>query len=201
MMQSSLVIGITGGSGSGKSAVSQIAKSLGFTIIDADKTAHEIILKGEDAYFEIIENFGDVLLPDGEINRKKLGNIVFSDKSKLELLNGITHSKIIEKIKSSLMTGKYIIDAPLLFECGLDSLCDKTVAVVADSDIRIERIVKRSNVSYEYAKGIIKNQPKDDFYIEKADAVIYNNSSLTVLENEVLGMFREFIDESNKKTD
>ena len=138
------ILGVTGGTGSGKSTVCEYLKEKGAKIIDADIVAREIVMKGKPALFEIEEAFGsDVLFSDGSLDRKKLGKIVFASSEKLNILNGITHKYIIEEIKNRVSESDenlVIIDAALLFETELFKLCHKTVAVTADKKEREKRI-------------------------------------------------------------
>lgn len=176
-----MIIGLTGGSGSGKTTVGRAAADLGFYVIDADKIGHEILLKGNKAYNETVNAFGsEILAPDGEIDRKKLGGIVFSDKEKLKLLNDITHEKItkaIEKLIKICENKKVIIDAAVLFESGMDKKCDYVIAVVSSAEERTRRICHRDGISPEAADNRIKSQQSDDFYSSKADRIIINNGN------------------------
>lgn len=176
-----MVIGITGGSGSGKSVFCKEAQRHGFHLIDADKIGHEILLKGNSAHDEVVGFFGKIILSkNDEIDRKKLGEIVFSDKDKLEVLNKITHFRISEKIDDIINNNQdknILIDAALLFESGMDKKCDKVISVLAPKDIRVKRIMERDNINYEKALLRIDSQSSDEFYRSKANFVLYNDGS------------------------
>lgn len=158
-----VVIGITGGSGSGKTYICTALKKLGYTIIDADVIAREVVMPGKPCLAEIVSAFGkEVLCGDGGLNRKALANIVFSQADKLALLNKITHRYITERIRSLLSSdaGKYIIDAPLLYESKLDLICDVVIGVTAEREIRLARIRSRDNLTNEEAVKRLDAQKK-----------------------------------------
>ena len=179
------VIGLTGGSGAGKSAVSEFLKEKGATVIDADAISREITKEGGIALPEIDKAFPGVI-EDGVLDRKALGRIVFADSFKLSLLNEITHKHIKklteEKIKKA--DGLIVLDAPLLFEAGEDVLCDKIVFVTADEEVRIKRIMKRDALSYPDAKMRIDARNLSPI-MEKCDFVIENNGEILTIEKEI----------------
>lgn len=176
------VIGITGPIGSGKSYVGDIFEEYGFARIDTDKVYHGLISKYTDTVKELKNEFGkEIVRDDGSVDRKKLGEIVFSDKEKLLRLNKITHkyvhietTRLIEEYRAKSYRA-VIVEVPLMFESGFDKMCDEVVCVVADDDVRTERIVKRNGISEKDAKNRIKNQKDNNFYIEKSTIVVYNN--------------------------
>lgn len=179
-----MIIGLTGGSGSGKSTVAEILKQHNMLIIDCDKIAHEIILKGNDAYIELINIFGENILDSSkQIDRKKLGNIVFKDKGKLNLLNECTHKHIVNKVKEIIKENlnnkdinAIVIDAPLLIEANLHTIVDEVWAVYADTDIRIQRLIKRDNITLEQAKERLQSQMSWVEMVTYVDTIIYNNN-------------------------
>ena len=187
------VIGLTGGTGSGKSVVSKSLAAAGAVIVDADKIAHEIILKGEPAYQEIIEYYGTGILDEeGNIIRKKLGEIVFNDKEKLAFLNQCTHKYITAEVKRQIAEAKeegtataIIVDAPLLLEAKLETVCDVVWVVYADPEVRAQRVMARDGITYELAQARIANQKSWDEYKQAADAVIDNSKDLPYLENQL----------------
>ena len=179
------IIGLTGGTGSGKGFVSERLKARKAYVFDADAVAHEIIEKGRPAYKEIVDYFGNEILDeDGNIFRRKLGNIVFSDKDKLAFLNSCTHKyinmeimRIIEEVKPQTnVYSAIIIDAPLLAEAGLVDICDDIWVVYADSEVRVKRIMERDSISEEQARNRIASQRSWEEYKELG-AVIIDNSS------------------------
>lgn len=194
MMQNKKIVGITGGSGCGKSHMSGLLRSRGIPVIDCDLVSREIMVKGEPCYLEVLAEFGDVILqPDGEINRKNLGEIVFSDPEKLEKLNKITHKHIladiynkIEKEDSNIIG----LDGAVLIESGIE--CDFLVGVLADKELRIQRIMARDSLSKESAKRRIEAQKQDSFYIENCDFVVYNNGN----EYDIDDLIKRIADET-----
>jgi len=188
------VIGLTGGIASGKSTVTALLKEKGAAIIDADKIAREIMSKGEPAWFEVLNYFGDEILNNdrSDIDRKKLAHIVFSDKAKLEVLNNITHPKIIEEIKRQVeeykKAGKKIIviDAALLIETGLDKIADEVWVVAANEDIQLQRLMAREkDITKDEALKRIKSQMPLAEKLKFADRVIDNNSSIEETKKQV----------------
>ena len=185
-----MILGITGGTGTGKTSVSQFFKDHGFVVIDCDVVARNVCQKGTDCLGKIADTFGtDILDSDGNLKRKELGRIVFSDGEKLKILNKITHKYIVQSIKKTIEENadkNILIDAPLLIESGLDSICTNTLCVLADADTRLMRIMKRDSLSASDAKARISSQPDDEFYISHCDMVIYNNGQPDSLETELL---------------
>lgn len=181
-----MIIGLTGGSGSGKSTVAEILKQNQMFIIDCDKIAHDIILKGNDAYNELVEIFGENILDSSEqIIRRKLGDVVFKDKAKLNLLNQCTHKHIIKKVNELINLNRVsVIDAPLLIETNLHTISDRVLAVYADMDIRIQRIIKRDNITFEQANKRLQNQMSWNEMSFYADIIIYNND-LEQMKNQI----------------
>ena len=176
------VIGLTGTSGSGKGYACTVFARYGIRSLDTDKIVHALYKKDDECKSELRAEFGDQIFnPYGSVCRTRLRKIVFSDKEKLGRLNTIVHKHVIlksnEKIKQAREKGKkaIIIDAPLLYEAGMDKDCDFVVAVVADEDIRKERLQKRDGISAFEIERRMKNQHTDDFFAKKADYVIVNN--------------------------
>ena len=187
-----MIIGLTGGIATGKSTVSNILASLGAYVIDADKIAHNILDKSNEAYKEVVDEFGQKILNNNnKISRKKLGEIVFFDNEKLEKLENITHPYIIKKIKAIINEKKedfeyIVLDAPLLFETGLEELVDLTWVIAASYDGQLERIKKRDNLKEKEAKKRISAQMSLSKKKELADNIIYNNDTFKKLKSKVL---------------
>lgn len=191
------IIGLTGGTGSGKSTAAKIMKEYGAAIIDCDEIAHKNMEPGECAYFDIIDKFGDTVLNDDDtINRRALGKIVFNSLEKLELLNSITHPYIIESVQNKIYENEdkkcVVIDAPLLFETGLNELCDKVWAIYAYAlEKRLDRIMERDNLSVTEASKRIDSQTGFDEIVNKADVVIENNGTLEELREIIIETMNE----------
>lgn len=176
------IIGITGGIGSGKSALSRELERLGAAVVDADLISREVTKKGGAAFDEIVANFDVKILDEqGEINRRALGEIVFESPEKLELLEKITHKHIFEKMQEEVQSCDkdiVVLDVPLLFQCGFPIKCDLTVAVIAEDDIRIKRIVERDKISEAAARARMKNQLTNEEYKKRADLCFENNGDV-----------------------
>ncbi len=173
------IIGITGGSGAGKSVLCAEMKKCGATIVDSDKIARDVTQKNGEAYAEIVEHFGREILDENlEINRKALGKIVFGNKEKLELLNDITHKHIFERMNEEIRGSEaeiVALDVPLLFQADFPIHCDLTVAVTAPEQLRIERIIQRDGIDIETAKMRISNQMSADEYNRLAHICFLND--------------------------
>lgn len=195
-----MIIGLTGGSGVGKSCASEVFEAEGFLIIDFDKISRDVTSAGSECLAELTQFFGDSILnADQSLNRRLLGEIVFSDKEKLSALNRITHKHILKKsdeITNANKDKNIIFDAPLLFEAGLEKKCDYVVSVLADIQNRIERICRRDSISEDIARNRIRSQHDDDYYINKSDFCVYNNSNIENLEIQIKNLIRSIFDES-----
>ena len=174
-----IILGITGGIGAGKSTVTEIFSKLGADVVDADIIAREIMNKGQDAYNEVIDEFGEEILDsDGNIARKKLASIVFGDKNKLEILNKITHGYIFAEMNKQINSSRaelVCLDVPLLFSSDFPIKYHKALVVTADDETRINRVMKRDNCTIEQVKERISKQMKQEDMIKLADYVIENN--------------------------
>ncbi len=196
------IIGITGPIGSGKSTVTGILSAeFGAKIINADEVSRLVVEKGQPAYNEIIACFGtDILDESGRLNRKKLSNIVFQDSEKLELLNGITHKYIVDKIAEEINKVRVAKAAELIgLECiipvehGFMDVVDEVWIVTADMDIRIKRIMVRSGLSHKEAIDRINSQKSEEEYLKIANRVIYNNGSLPLLKEKIKALVNKNI--------
>ena len=186
------VIGLTGGIASGKSTVSDMLKELGASIIDVDLIARQIVKKGEKAYNEIVENYTEkVLLPSGELNRKMLGDIVFSDPEKLRLLNSITHPEIINRIKEDIARLKeekvklIVLDAAILIEMNLQKLVDEVWLVTVDVETQIKRLVERDRFSLTDAANRVNSQFPNEKKLKYADVQIDNNAPIQEVRERI----------------
>lgn len=181
-----MIIGVMGMSGSGKSTFSAYLENKGAYLIDADKIAREVVEKGTKGLKEIEKAFGsDVLLSDGSLDRKKLGEIVFNDKKKLEILNSITTPEIDKLIKKRALEktdGLVVVDCPMLHKISAIDICDKVVYITAPEEILIKRIEDRDNISYDTAKARIKSQNSE--FSRFADVIIENNKDIKSLCDE-----------------
>lgn len=194
------IIGLTGPSGSGKGELSRHLAKYGVRSIDADEVYHNLLLPPSKCLDELTETFGnEILFPDGTLDRHTLSEIVFASEEKLLKLNSITHKFVIEKIEGIIKEyereglSAVIIDAPLLFEASVDKRCDLTVAVIADRETRLPRIMARDGLSLEDAEMRIANQPDDEFYKKRAMLTVFNDGSEELLSKEAERIYREVI--------
>lgn len=172
-------LGLTGPTGAGKSTVARLLEQNGIPLVDADAIARTVTEKGSPVLSALADTFGkDILLPDGSLDRRALAAVAFSSKENTEKLNAVTHPAILARIRRALADAAgdaVILDAPLLFETGLDTLCDRTAAIVADEAVRLARITARDGISEEAAKKRMTAQPDTAFYAARADILLYNN--------------------------
>ena len=186
-----MVIGITGSSGAGKSTVCELlCKIYGIKIIISDEIAKELSKKGTKYLNEITRNFGEeILLENGELNRKKLASIIYHNEEKRNLLNNCTFKYICEEINRQITNANekiVVIDAPLLFEAKLEKVCNVTIAVVSENkELQICRLIKRDGLSREEAISRINAQHPNDFYINKCDYTIINNEDIESLNSQI----------------
>jgi dephospho-CoA kinase len=172
--------GLTGSIAVGKTFVCNVLRELGCYVLDADKTAREVVEPETDGLRRVVEHFGEmVLLPDGRLDRKKLGSIVFNDKKKLELLNSIIHPLVIEKQNEWLRekevidsNGIAIVDAALMIESGGYKRFDKLIVVWCQPDLQFARLIERDNISEEEAKRRIASQMSQEEKKAFADILI-----------------------------
>ncbi|MGC8764800.1 MAG: dephospho-CoA kinase [Brevinematia bacterium] len=180
------VVGIFGKIASGKSTVSRIlCKKYKFSHINVDRLGHIALKKKKKS---IIKNFGKGILTFGFIDRKKLGNIVFADRKKLYTLNSIVHQEIKKMAIEKISTSKkkyFILDAALLFEIGLDELCDFIIMVESPEDLIIKRALSSKNWKMEKIKNVLSSQEYLDVLKGKADFIIFNNSDVKKLEKQI----------------
>ncbi len=194
------VIGIVGGMGVGKTSIVSLFQQLHNThVISGDEIGHKILRKDGRAYYSVIDAFGPLILDSShEISRKKLGEIVFHDSTKLSLLNRLTHPIIYDEVKREIeslkSTNEYdfiIVDAALLFEIGLDKLTDIIVGVYAEDSIRIKRIMERDLFTEEEAKRRIKVQKRWEEYNKTPDYFIDNSFSIDFTKDQLARIISE----------
>lgn len=187
-MNETMIIGLTGQTGAGKSTVAEIFEKVGFALIDADQIARYVVEPGKPCLEELFDYFGDVIRnPDDTLNRKTLAKIAFTDQKKLESLNSITHPYITEEIFRQIGAyheagrGLILLDAPTLFESKASDFCDMIISVLAPAEIRCERIIRRDGITEEAAYERIHSQLPESFFIQHSDYVIRNQSDLSGL--------------------
>ena len=192
-----LILGVTGGIGSGKTAVTDIFSKLDIDIIDADLASRKAVFKGSSSLIKIQEKFGkDILLKDGNLNRAKLREIIFKDSKQKDWLEKLLHPQILQIIKDELEESKSlykILVSPLLFETGQYQICDRTLLVDVSEDQQIQRTSKRDKVPSEQVKSIIKSQLSRLEKIELADDVVSNEGSLADLEEKIKALHTSYL--------
>ena len=189
--------GLTGGIATGKSSVCSIFKSFEIPVIDADILARDIVRPGEYWWLSVVQSFGDgILLSDGNIDREKLGRIIFSDKTARDKLDNSLHPLIIkkllkdaEKLKKSMAGSLIIADVPLLIESGMHKYFDKIILVYSERETQICRLIKRNNLTTEDAKKRVNSQMPIEQKRKFADFIIDNCGSFVDLEINVKELF------------
>lgn len=191
------VVGITGGIGTGKSLVCQIFCRLGVPVYESDKVVHLLYEKYPEINEKIKKEFSeDVFDKNGKLNRKKLGEIVFSDDKKLNTLNSIIHPIVKQDFDKWLKSNKgnpYVIkEAAILFESGASAICDKIICVISPIEFRISRVKERDHKSRIEIENIINKQLSDEELIKRSDFVIYNDEKQMLIP-QVLKIHAGFI--------
>lgn len=175
-------IGITGGSGSGKGYICEILRNMGYACIDTDAIVHDLYVKNRQCLDELQDEFGSEIFENGVLVRPKLAQIVFSDSNKLEMLNAIVHRYVIAECDSIcndlFKKGNSVvfIDAPQLYEAGMDKTLDAVIAVVAPMDVRKSRIIRRDSITEDQAQKRIDNQHTNEYFVNNADYIIENHT-------------------------
>lgn len=187
------ILGLTGGIASGKSTVSAYLAQKGALIVDADLIARQVVAKKSSGLKQIVAKFGEeILTASGELDRKKLGKLVFSNKELLKALTDITGPLIRAEILREIQAAKkaqvklVVLDIPLLFETGYQTLCDKVMVVTIPSKLQLERVMKRDNLSAAEARKRIANQLPASKRNELADVLIDNSKSVAETYQQVL---------------
>lgn len=195
------IIGVTGGIGSGKSTVSRMLRDKGAYVFDADTVAKELLDTNQDLQQELIDEFmDDIVGADGNIVKSKLARIGFSNQANQEMLNEIVHpfviqanENVLEKVRQRGDVEIYVVDAPLLFEAEMHLRCDYSILVYTRLKIRLERALKRGNLSREEILRRIDLQMPEEEKMELADFVIENNGTEQELASEVDKVYREIV--------
>ena len=186
-----MIFGITGGTGCGKTTALKAIEALGGTVLDCDAIYHEL-LKTDEALLSAIENRFPGVVENGQLQRKKLGAIVFNDAQALLDLNAITHAAIKAEVERRLAGCPKLaaIDAIELFDSGLAQLCDTTVAIVAPLEDRVQRLMKRDGISAEYARSRIAAQKSEAWFRSHCDHILENTGNIDAFATTCIDFFR-----------
>lgn len=197
-----LVIGLTGGIGCGKSAVTDLFEQLGVAVIDADKVAREVVEPGQPALALIEQRFGSgVLASDGSLNRRKLREIVFDDQQARQDLESILHPRIRESMRRRLEALKApyaILSIPLLQETGQVDTVDRVLVVDCTEEVQIERVRKRDRIRSEDVRAILAAQSSRVERLQIADDVIENSGPPEALAPQVEALHRHYLEQSDR---
>ncbi|WP_019121964.1 dephospho-CoA kinase [Brevibacillus massiliensis] len=187
-----MILGLTGGIASGKSTVAAMLRQRGIPVVDADLIARQVVEPGLPAYQAIVSHFGQgVLFPDGQLNRKALGEIVFSNEEQRQILNGIVHPEVRREMRqqteAALKRGEKIVflDIPLLFESRLQHTVDKIVVVYVPASLQLSRLMQRDDIGEEQALKRLQAQLPIEQKKEQADFVIDNQGTREETERQV----------------
>ena len=192
-----MIVGLTGGIGSGKTAVSDLFQDLGITIVDADLASRVVVEKGREELNKIAEHFGeDILTSNGDLDRAKLREVIFKSEEEKLWLESLLHPAIVSQIQKELDSSNSpytILVSPLLLETDQKNFCSTVLVVDVPVETQIERTSKRDNVSEEQIKSIIASQIDRDSRLEQADEVILNDGSIQSLESKVQELHKKFL--------
>ncbi|HOB40847.1 MAG: dephospho-CoA kinase [Limnochordia bacterium] len=190
------MIGLTGGIASGKSAVARRLAFLGAVVLDADRLAREAVEPGAPAWAQVKEAFPQVIQEDQTIDRRLLGEIVFSDAQKRKLLESFIHPEVLRMLLARAAQAKaqgrlVVAEVPLLFEVGWEGLMDEVWVVYVRPEVQLERLLARSSLSREQAERMIESQLPLDVKVSRADRVIDNNGPLEKTWEQVDALWEE----------
>lgn len=193
----SFVIGLTGPTGAGKSSVTAVAESLGFKVVDCDRFARIAVEKGSDGLKDVVQVFGgEILNPDGTLNRAALAKAAFATPENTELLNKTLLPHIVKLINAEISEPRVLLDAPTLFESDADSLCDEIIVVLCDEKTRKKRIMERDGIDESAAELRINAGKPDEFYVEKSHNIVYNDCELSVFNLKIQKLLNKLLEEN-----
>jgi len=192
-----MIIGLTGGIGSGKSAVSRIFEDNNITVVDADVVAREVVEPGQPALAQIAEHFGNsIITSEGALDRAALRVLIFKDKSERKWLEYLLHPLIREEIIKQLKQSRSpysILSSPLLLETDQHSMVNRILVVDVPIEVQIERTIDRDNNSLEQVEAIISSQSSRDFKQQKADDIILNTGTIESLHEKVSALHLRYL--------
>lgn len=193
-----LKIGLTGGIGSGKSTVTEIFSSLGITVIDADRIAHQLTQSGSDSCNDIKQLLGEEYIDaQGNLDRKKIAQTIFSDPEKKAALEKILHPRIKQQMQQAVSQAKHspyiILAVPLLLESQFTDLVDRILVIDADDEIRIRRTQQRDNSTEAQIRRIMNQQIDRHRRLQQADDILHNNGSVADLRHAVSRLHEKYL--------
>lgn len=195
-----MIVGLTGGIGSGKSAASRVFESLGIGCVDADVVAREVVAEGSPALETIAERFGsDMLTPEGQLNRALLRKRIFTSAADKTWLESLLHPLIREQMLAQLKQQPppySVLVAPLLFENNLDALCDETVLIDVPESVQRQRVTERDSIDDDQVQRIIDSQMNRADKQARATHCVENTGTLAQLETAILALHRHFVAKS-----
>ena len=195
-MVQKLIVGLTGGFGVGKSSVAQRFKNMGAEVIDADDIAHDAMKKGSPVFDSIIELFPEALHPGGKkMDREKMAEAVFADPKKRKELEAIIHPYVYKKIKEMIEASDrrvILVEVPLLFEAGFETLCDKVVVVTCNATVKMKRL-KNKKFTEEEVRARERAQMAEALKAQKANFVIDNSKSIYQTQREIERLWYKFV--------
>jgi L-threonylcarbamoyladenylate synthase len=199
MNHKNIIIGITGGTGAGKTSALRALRTLGGCVLDCDAVYHEMLSYDEALRRDLLTTFGDVFTPEGTLDRQKLGTAVFENADKLDRLNQIIYRRLPPELqRRAAAQGNELVglDAVNLLQSGLGALCDRTVGVLADKEDRVRRIMGRDGISEDYARLRISAQPANAYYEAACTDILYNHAAGTEeFEQTALKFFEKLIEQ------
>lgn len=189
------IIGLTGGSGTGKGTFAALLRDQGAGWVDADAVYRTLCAENREMLAALDAAFGGVLDQNGALDRPKLARIVFADPAKLRQLNEITLPYIraasMDEMRAQGDCPFVLYDAPTLFEAGADDLCERIIGVLADTEVRVQRIMARDGLDEAAARARIGAQPDADFYRARCDYIVENNGDLADLQRQADAIFKD----------
>ena len=187
-----MIIGITGGTGCGKTTALQLIADLGGLVIDCDRVYHDL-LKTDKAMLSELEQRFPGTVENGQLNRKKLASIVFTDEKALLDLNGITHKAVKKEVLRLLETAPSLvaIDAIGLFEGKLSELCHTTLAITAPEEVRVSRLTSRDGITEEQALARIRAQRSQDWFVANCDHHLHNDGTKEEFRNKCIALYKK----------
>ncbi len=190
-----IVVGVTGSSGSGKSTVSALLRESGWASLDADLVYHQLLENDRSLINRLADAFPGCV-QNGKVSREVLGEDVFGDEASLETLNALTHPSVMRELRRRIRVlaemgcKKLVLDVPLLYQSGLDRLCDYVIGVTAEPERAIDRIISRDGVAVEKARRRLMNQPQEDYYAQRCEILLHNTGTKEELREKLAAAMR-----------